>query len=454
MRALIDRATSADLMQLAGDSTSHPRNIAAILVLDTTPLQAWPLIRHMVTGRARSVPRLRQCLVSTPWGCGRPIWVDDPEFDIEHHLRRQVTCPAPGDEHALLRLAADAMAAPLDRRHPLWSLTMVTGLADGRAALIGVTHHVMTDGTGGMGVLEALLDGGTVVPVARSASRPTNFELFVDTLRTRCRRVWHLPAQVRDVRDGLRELVADGVATTAPTSLRRPCGSERALAVVRAELAAVRAAAHRYGGTVNDVLLAAVGGALGDLLRSRGESTDAVLVSVPVSGRRPQVDSRPTNKVGVITVPIPTGGQPARRLASVTRTTRSHRTTRPGASVALLGPVFRALDRLGLFDWFVRRQRFIDTSVTNLHGPVGSLSFLGVRVDEVVAVSTLTGNVTVNFAVLSYAGRLTMTVVADEATCPDLDVLAAALQRELDVLAGGDARATSLVGVAASGNSV
>jgi len=206
--------------------------------------------------------------------------------------------------------------------------------------------------------------------------------------------------------------------------------------VARADLADVRAVARAHGGTVNDVVLTAATGALHTVLRKRGELVDHLVISVPISARRKASATQLGNQVGVIPVALPTTGGPIQRLDTVTRITRGRKAAPRAASAALLAPAFRTLARLGAFKWFVDRQRLVTTFVTNLRGPDTRLSFLGATVTDVIPVSVTAGNVTVAFAVLSYAGTLTVTVIADPDTCPDQPLLVQELQRELDVLTG------------------
>jgi len=205
--------------------------------------------------------------------------------------------------------------------------------------------------------------------------------------------------------------------------------------VAHADLAAIRQVGHAHGGTVNDVLLTAVGGALGAVLRRRGETATTLVASVPVSARRATGATHLGNQVGVMPVAVPTTGDPRERLAAIAQVTRGRKTAPRGASAALLVPVFRALARLGVVRWLVDHQRLVTTFVTNLRGPQTRLSFLGAPISELIAVSGTTGNVTVAFAALSYAGTLAVTVNADPDRCPDLPDLVADLQRELDLLA-------------------
>jgi hypothetical protein len=204
--------------------------------------------------------------------------------------------------------------------------------------------------------------------------------------------------------------------------------------VVRAPLESVVEAAHRAGGTVNDLLLAAVATALGTALLARGEAIEKVVISVPVAGRASASAGELGNRVGVIPLAVPVGGTLRDRVSALAGLT--HAAVRNGAgrgsSSAVLGVAFRTLGRLGLFGWFIDRQRLVNTFVTNVRGPAEALRLAGSSVSAVSALGPIAGNVTVAFTALSYAGTMTVTIVADADTWPDLDILAAALRSELD----------------------
>lgn len=205
--------------------------------------------------------------------------------------------------------------------------------------------------------------------------------------------------------------------------------------MARADLASIRAAGHEHGATVNDVILSAVTGALHTVLSRRGEPADRFVVSCPVSGRRAASITALGNEVGAIHLALPAAGDRLPRLVAIARITRDHKTAAPGASAAVLVPAFRVLALLGALRWFVNRQHLVSTFVTNLRGPTARLSFLGAPISGVIPVSPITGNITVAFTVLSYAGTLVITVVADPERCTDLASVVAQLQRELDAVA-------------------
>ena len=430
--AEIDRARPDDLLELAVDRVSVPWQVGALLVLDR-PLDPTAVHRALAE-RVRAVPRLRRTLVRTPPLCGRPIWVDDPEVTVERHVR-EVRCPDPADEAALHDVAMQAVGTRLPLNRPPWAAVIVTGLAEDRGALVIVFHHVLADGVGGLAVLAQLVDGA---PPARDdrfpRQPPTRKRLLTDALAGRTRALVHLRRGVRQVRDAVRELRSTRAPRAPRTSLNRPTGPRRALRVVRIDLAAVHTAAHRHGGTVNDAVLTTVGGALGKLLARRGERVEDVVVSVPISARRQTNAERLGNAVGVLPVAVPTQGTPAARLAALARRTAGRNVAPRAASAVLLDAGFRLVAATGLLPRLLDHQHMITTFVTNLRGPEQPVRLLGARVREVVPVTTTTGNVPVVFGALSYAGVLTLTVVADPDTCPELDELVTDLRAELDAL--------------------
>lgn len=190
--------------------------------------------------------------------------------------------------------------------------------------------------------------------------------------------------------------------------------------------------AHHHDATVNDVLLAAVAGALAAVVHERGERVGPLVIAVPVSARREGIATDVGNQVGVIPVQVPTAGRGLDRLAAVAAQTQvARRGQGRGASAPLLAAAFRLLARIGVFAWFANHQRLVTTFVTNIHGPATPMTFHGARVSEVIPISSIAGNVTVAFAALSYCGTLIVTVIADPDHCPDLPRIATALRNEL-----------------------
>ncbi|SFO87819.1 acyltransferase, WS/DGAT/MGAT [Amycolatopsis arida] len=430
----IERASAADLMMVASDLGNSPLQIAGILVLEPERPPDLAEVRAAIAERIRPVRRFRQRLLSVPPGCGRPIWQDHAEFDVAEHVRH-VPCPAPGDEEALLDLAARITGEPLPADRPLWSATWVTGLAGDRAALIVTYHHVLADGIGGLAVLANLVDGVRAEPPADfPRPRPTSVALAADALRGRLRALARLPSGVARLRAAVAELLPSVAGRPLPSALNRRTGPRRRFTVARVKMAEVRKTVRGHGVQVNDVVLTAATAALHTVLRRRGEPATEFTVSVPVSARHADGHARLGNQVGVIPVALPACGP--RQLERVAETMRRRTRSARGASVVLLAPAFRLLHALGLLRGIVERQRFVSTSVTYLRGPGIRLSLLGAPITDIIPVTTIKGNITVSFIALSYGGTLTVTVIADPDHCPDLPGLSAALQEKLDELAG------------------
>lgn len=418
---------------LAADRASVPMNIGAVLVFDG-PAPAPAELLGLLYDRIPRVPRMRQFLRRTPVGCGRPVWVDDPSFTPDGHFEVLDR----GDDD-LLAVAGAVLCRPLDPRRPLWRAVLVRGREC--HALIVVLHHVVADGVGGLTALAALADewpqGG---PDRRfPMSPPTLRELAAEAVRDRVHAVRSVSGGLRRQVAGLREL---GVGRVRPRlaeriSVVRPTSRRRALARVTVALDDVVAIAHQHGGTVNDVVLTAVTGALLTVLRARGERPGHLVVSVPVSGRATTDPDRLGNSTGVRPIVVPALADDEGRLAAVVAATRQQRQSPArAASAGPLGAVFRLLHRASLFRLFIEHQRLVHTFETNLRGPTEALRLAGRRIGELVPMVATPGNTGVTFAALSYAGSLTVSVIADPGIVPEYEVIAVAVRRVFTVLSG------------------
>ena len=435
---VIERASPADRAFLAMDSGAVPEQFGVILLLDQAARFDLPGARRLIAERIPAVPRLRQRLIRTPFGCGGPIWVDDAGFDIGSHVRA-VACGEPGDERALLDTAQAVIAVPLRRTAPLWSAVLVTGLAGGRAALVLVLHHVLADGIGGLAVLANLVDARADAPaVCFPRPAPTAARLAQDAFLGRMRGLchgaqsWHLLRTSMSAGGGLRP------PRCAPCSLNQRTGAHRRLAVVRADIATLRAAAHRHGATTNDAILVAVAGALHQVLMGRGEHVDTLVVTVPVSGRRPGSGPALGNMVSPMLVAVPATGDAGRRLEQVAAQVRAHKAAASGPPpIAVLGWLFRPLAALGGYHWYMNHQHRFHTLVSHVRGPAEQVTFGGSPITSAIPAGVAEGgNVTVYFEVLSYAGTLTLTAIIDPDHFPDPATLTDALRAELDQITG------------------
>ena len=386
---------------------------------------AFERARRLLGERVCAVPRLRQRLRRAPPGCGRPFWADDPAFDLRHHVR-QVPCPAPGDERALLDVAAAVTGEPLPRSRPLWSATFVTGLADGGTGLVIVMNHVLADGIGGLAVLARLVDESSGpaarYPAGGRGSRspaPGHARSPPTPGRAGRVRLTHPAGSVRTIRQGLAELGgARPPRRLPPTSLNRPTGPQRRLDVVAADLAAIRDLGHACGGTVNDVILAAIAGALRALLASRGEELGLVTVSVPVSARQAR-RRRPARQPGRGDA----GGPARRRRPGRPRDPdrRDHPRAQDARPAAPRPPCSGRCSGCwpppGCCAGSSTASGWSTPSPPTCAGPPEPLTLAGAALGAVIPIPNTTGNVTITFAALSYAGTLRITVLSDPAGC-------------------------------------
>jgi diacylglycerol O-acyltransferase len=327
---LVERASSADLAFLAMEAGKVPQQFAAILLLKPSGDFSLPHLRQVISERILAIPRLRQRLIKVPVGCGHPVWVDDHDFDIDHHVRA-VSCRPPGNERTLFDTALSVIMEPLPKKAPLWSVVLITGLADGRAAVVVVLHHVLADGLGGLNVLAALVDPGLKpagVPFPRP--RPALPVLARDALLTRLRGIRQAAGSWRSLRQAMFAGGGFRPDPAVPCSLVQPTSSRLRMAAIRLERAPVAAAAHRKGATANDAVLVAVGAALHQILLSRGESVEPIAITVPVSGRGSGAGPAVGNLVSPMLVKVPTSGAVRERLAQVEAAVRAHKAVATG----------------------------------------------------------------------------------------------------------------------------
>jgi hypothetical protein len=279
---------------------------------------------------------------------------------------------------------------------------------------------------------------GEEYPGEEPAPTYSHLLLAADNARNHLKELAQLPASLKRLAAGTWELRIPGRTRLPRTSLNRPTGRRRQLAVLRFDLEPVKTAARAQGATVNDLVLTATAAALNRLLLARGESVEEFVISVPFSARRQTTINHLGNQNGVIPVPVPAIGPASRRLGAVAAATRAAKRQPPGASNALLGPLARLLARTGGFRYVIDHQRLVHTFVSDLRGPEQLMRLSGTGVTGIIPLGAISGNVTVAFAVLSYAGTLAITAIADPEACPDLTELVIELTREIQVMTTPD----------------
>lgn len=431
MTRRFDRLTGNDLTTLATDRGQVPMHIGAVLFFEPNGGPMEPAVAEIGERLAR-VPRLRQRLLRPPLLAGRPLWVDDAGFRISDHLTRVV---GPADEAAVLTLAGELICRRLPPDRPLWRAAWVPGLPGGGFAVILVLHHVLADGMGGLAVLAGLVDGAPRCAPHRPHTEPTRWMLTKQALSSRAAALARSGTVLRRMWHGVREIGSGRTGRAVATSVTRPTSSQRELTPVTVPLASVVAIGRSAKATVNDVVVAAISGALFDLLAGRGEDPPRLVVSVPVSARAAQAASELGNQVGVIPVAVPHRLPPEQRVREIAARTAAAKAQPRGSSAIVLNVLFRSLAAVGLIRPFLDHQRLVHTFETNLRGPQTPVSMAGHRLGRIVPMAVNPGNVGVCFDVLSYAGELVVTIVSDPRQVPEPDLLARAILRDLAALA-------------------
>jgi diacylglycerol O-acyltransferase / wax synthase len=447
----LDRVTAADLMLIWPEEQGWPQYIGALVILDGRALfdadgefLIGP-VRDAIDRRLHLVPRFRQFLYWPATGLGWPVWVDAQSFDITEHVDVHPV-PPPGDERQLLLTCETLRRQPLHRARPLWEMWLLTGLPDERVGLFIKMHHAIADGVAGVATLAAFFDAvpgppEMSAPAWSPSPLPSTRQLFEDNLRRRRRELDRALsallepiATARRLRrswPAAREIFAEGRAPR--TSVNRRIGSDRRLAIIRGSLDVVKNIAHTHRATVNDVLMTAVAAGYTDLLSSRGEPIEDVVLRafVPVSLHREQPGEAQGNVDAGMLVPLPIG-QPddVRRLATIASETaaRKKKSRPPAASMFRTVLLQRAFLRL------MPRQRFMNAYVANVPGPAIPLYFADAALLEIFPIVPLTANVSIGVGALSYAGQFNLTVVGDHDLCPDLEVFVDAVRRTLGAL--------------------
>jgi diacylglycerol O-acyltransferase len=430
------------------DAVTH-MHIGSVAILEGPP-PGYDELREMVLGKLSQVPRYRQLVRFVALRAGRPVWVDDPHFNLDYHLRR-TALPAPGGDGELRRLVGRVMSQQLDRAKPLWEMWMVEGLDEARWALISKVHHCMVDGIAGTDLLTVILDRQPVPgPVAKdrwtAQAAPDGLGLLARALALELItiaegvRALGAPRELaRRGEDAARGLLRmrGVIRPTSRSSLNGSVGPHRRWSWARARLADVNSVRGALGGTINDVVLACIAGGFRRLLRSRGEPVDRVIRTfVPVSVRAPSDCGVYDNRVSAIFAELPVAIEsPVGRLESIrTQMAELKRSKEAAAGEVLTSltgfapPLLLALaERMGTRV----PQHNINTVTTNVPGPQYPLYAAGRRMLEAFPYVPLGGHVRVGVAIFSYDGALTFGVTGDYDTAADIDVLCEGIKHDM-----------------------
>jgi len=433
------------------DGITH-MHIASCALFEGPPPEYQSVV-EIVAAKLPRVPRYRQIVRFVPLQLGRPVWVDDPHFRLEYHVRH-TALPTPGGPTELRQLMGRLMSQELDRRRPLWELWMVEGLEDGKWALITKVHHCMVDGVAGNDLLAAVFDverdPAPADPVAawEPAAAPSALGLAVGA-------VWSMATSpYEQLRAARRMLRVPGRALTAlsetvggmwsyagrlwptvPSSLVGSIGPDRVWTWAAADLGALKAIRRAFGGTINDVVLTVVTGGLREMLIARGEPVERLVVRslVPVSVRSEAEQGQWGNRVSAMFADLPVAiDEPLTRLAAVREQMealkRSHQTV-AGEALTALGELTpfaptALVERVAMRVMRRVPQHSINTVTTNIAGPQYPLYVAGREMLAYLPFVPIAPGVRVGVAIVSYNGRVAFGVTGDYDSVSDLDVLA------------------------------
>src|SRR4051795_12589622 len=466
----LDRLTAIDASFLHQEGANSHMHVGAVLVFEGEA-PAYGELVDQIRSRLHLVPRYRQKLVEPPLESGRPLWADDPSFNLDFHVRH-TALPAPGTEEQLLNLAARIASQQLDRTKPLWEVWLIEGLEGGRFALVNKTHHALVDGISGVAPAPALFDLSPEPPTTTPEAlepwtpepEPTTAEVLAAGLKGLVRTSTGLAARTigalvnpqsslriaRDAAEGVGEIVWAGLNPAPETPLNVEIGPHRRFAVVRGELAEYKAVKDALGGTVNDVVLTVVAGGLARWLRSRGIRTEGLEMRalVPVSIRTETEHHQLGNRIAAMRGPLPVYvDDPIARLRIVKQAMDGLKESKQAvgaevlASAQNLAPptILAQASRLNF------STRLFNLIVTNVPGPQFPLYVRGRELVEIFPVAFLPRDHALAVAIMSYNGRMNFGLLGDYDALPDIGVIAAGIEAsvaELVALAraedGGD----------------
>jgi diacylglycerol O-acyltransferase / wax synthase len=454
-----DRLTGLDASFLHLEDGSAHMHVAGVMLFEGPP-PPYDELLDAFERRLPLVPRYRQRLAFVPLGQGRPRWVDDPHLNLRYHVR-STALPSPGTEQQLQDLAGRVFSQQLDRDKPLWEVWLVEGLEGDRFAMLSKTHHALVDGISGVDIISVLFDSSPE-PVAPTAPGdrwlprpiPSRAQLLGEALLERAtipteiarsvRAVFRGPRRIaeaaRDAAVGVGAMAWAGLNPAPSTPYNQPIGPHRRFVWMRASLRDIKAIKDSLGGTVNDVVLATVAGALGRHLRRRGRDTDGLELKamVPVSVRQDIERGALGNRVAAIMAPLPVWCQePVARLDIVREELKGLKSGGQAVGAQVLTDLsgFAPSTIMDQASRLMARQRFFNLVVTNVPGPQFPLYLLGRRMLDPFPMVPLAKNQAMGVALLSYDGAINFGIVGDYDLMWDLEDFGEDLQASLEELA-------------------
>jgi diacylglycerol O-acyltransferase / wax synthase len=448
-----DRLTGLDASFLALERAGAHMHVGSVLVLDG-PAPSYEEFVAAIDGRLHLVPRYRQRLAFPPLGQGRPVWVDDPHFNAGYHVRH-TALPAPAGRDELERLAGRVFSQQLDRSKPLWEIWLVESVGDDAFALVCKTHHALVDGISGVDIMAVLFDLEPDPPEREPAPawypmpEPSQAALLADAVSSYASVPTGLaraaagalaaPGKALEAVGGAVGMIRAGLGSAPPSPLNVRIGPHRRFTWVEADLDRFKAIKGALGGTVNDVVLTVVTGALSGLLLRRGRDPEGLELKamVPVSVRSEAERGALGNRVSAMYAPLPVGVEdPLERFKAIHDTMGDLKASSQAVGAEVLTQLagFAAPTILDQAARLQGMQRLYNLTVTNVPGPQFPLYMLGRKLRNFYPVVPLTLNTALGIAILSYDGHLDFGLLGDYDAMPDLHELAEDLSRTIDEL--------------------
>ncbi|MEA2221026.1 MAG: diacylglycerol O-acyltransferase / wax synthase [Solirubrobacteraceae bacterium] len=451
----LDRLTAIDASFLHQEGPVSHMHIGALVIADP-PVPPYDAFLDSIRRRLHMVPRYRQRLVYPPASSGRPLWTDDTDFNLSYHVRH-TALPAPGSHEQLMNLCARVFSQQLDRSKPLWEMWLIEGLADGDFGLLTKAHHAMIDGIAGVDLATVLFDlGPEPTPIDDDLDPwvpepdPNPLDLLSAgatgmakaSLSVTAKAIAALTRPERALEDarvaaeGVGEIVWAGLNPAPPTPLNVPIGPHRRFATVVSELADFKAVKNAFGGTVNDVVLAVVAGALRRWLQSRGVRTEGLELRalVPVSVRVQHERGAAGNRLAAMRGPLPVWvDEPVERLGVVRAAMAHLKESKQAIGAQVLSNVqnFAPPTVLAQASRINFSTRLFNLLVTNVPGPQFPLWVAGREMSAVFPLAFLPKDHALAIAIMSYNGHMNFGLLGDYDAMPDLDELAAAIEDAL-----------------------
>lgn len=458
----MQRLTGLDATFLYLEHGGNLMHVASTAIFDPSTVEggySFDKVKEMVEARLHLLPPFRRRLVNVPFDLHHPLWIEDPDFDIDFHLRR-AALPAPGGEAELAEFAAEVMGRPLDRSRPLWEMYMVEGLEHGYIASISKVHHAAIDGVSGAELMVNLLDFTPEVAEVEPPAEPwkpdripTDIELVGWAMNSLSRQpIQAIKAVRRTTRAALslrRRNRQPGVTPppapfSAPnTSLNTAITPHRRFAFAQLQLDDVKMVKNKLGGTVNDVVLAICAGALRSYLHERGEHvTDPLVAMVPISVRTEDQQGAMGNRVSSMLTSLATDiADPVERLHAISAGTKNAKeqdkaigaeTLMDWAEFAAPGLAARAARLYSSMKLADRHRPIFNVTISNVPGPDFPLYSAGARMVAYYPMGPIADGGALNITVMSYMGTMCFGLVACRETVPEVWSIAHGLRAALD----------------------